>query len=570
MNNECLALALAISTLLPRSAIHILKVLLDHKKTLESNTQNGYFSLSIRELKEKVPYSETHISTILQRLRTLNLLDIERRGLPSKNFYRVHTRKILQLLSDKQKLNTSDKQKSSFDYTYYITYNTRNTRNTRNINDINNIKSNTILEKEKNVLDADTNVSASSFLLENNTQERSMKREVSDKERSLREDIRLVILEALEKGGFKNRPPVIDKPVAKLYLEVQKFLSLVTRPDLFIRTYEFDERWLREEGIDLYYCKNRAIEPLVRRAVSRLAKMRLPEYAPKSKRTLPRYIQDFFYNPAEKKSWFLYCLFHAPQEVETEEKLLEAFDERSRDYVLRYWKAEWSRTGYLRKMLKLYTWYKKYYDKLVLYNRYAGLSYVSLSHWYTYFDHFTAFLDRLDEFSKSWQGWSLANIGVDTKTWPHFVKWCETRYRIKLELTDEDIQKAEFLKDIYDKRERQRLADRDEEKEKADAALVEKNREMYRQYYLQQLEEINAAPDDDDPEPEVVDDRPPERITAWRLEQFEAEAAREHAELFEEFYSEVDKENREMFSQFYEDVQREQNELLDDLDDDEE
>ena len=258
----------------------------------------------------------------------------------------------------------------------------------------------------------------------------------------LREEIADLIDEVLPMGGFTNRALKRDNP-AKMYLEVQKFLTLLSNPKLFVHTYGFDQEWLKSSKIDMNYLKGRALAPLVRRAVKRLALMREPGYYPGNKALLPTSLADFFYNFGTKKSWFLQCVFNEPVELKTGVEQVVKLSQDEQTLLLRHKKRDWDKAAYLLKAVRLITWYKNAQADLQAYNYYVM---DSMTAWKQRFCELGRFLDVIDEYEKTWESeWSLGNWGLDNKTWKCFVKYCRDTYSVDLEPTKEGVKKAWVL-----------------------------------------------------------------------------------------------------------------------------
>ena len=86
--------------------------------------------------------------------------------------------------------------------------------------------------------------------------------------------------------------------MAKLYQEVQMFLTLLANPAEFARALQTSiPEWLHKNNIDLKDFKDKACQsPTFRRAAKHFEEMRKEGYEPQNESEIAPYIQNFFYN----------------------------------------------------------------------------------------------------------------------------------------------------------------------------------------------------------------------------------------------------------------------------------
>ena len=281
---------------------------------------------------------------------------------------------------------------------------------------------------------------------------------------ALRPEVRELILEVLALGEFTNRPPEVDKPVAKLYQEVQKFLTLLANPAEFARAYELDPEWLRKNNIDLKDFKDKALEPRVRRAAKRFAQMRKEGYEPQNKSVLTPYIQNFFYNRVAHKSWFLYCHFTEPQTVAqgNASRAVATLSEEERELVLKHRREGWDESQYLAKAAGLLAWYRECGEGVRVFNFYMR---DSIQPWRDHFGSFSSLLRTIDEYAQGWSDWKLGNFGRGNKTWARFLDWCRTKHNVELEPPPNRIREALALQAAHFKEQADEDRKRREEEE---------------------------------------------------------------------------------------------------------
>ena len=281
---------------------------------------------------------------------------------------------------------------------------------------------------------------------------------------ALRPEIRDLILEVLPLGGFTNRPPEEGKPVAKLYQEVQTFLTLLADPAEFTRAYELDPEWLHKNNIDLKDFKDKALEPRVRRAAKRFALMRKEGYEPQNKSVLKPYIQNFFYNRAAQKSWFLYCHFNEPRTVAQGNagRAAATLSAEERELTLKYKRDGWDEHQYLAKAAGLLAWYRECGEDARVFNYFVR---DSMTPWCHHFGSFAALLMTIDEYAKGWSDWKLGNFGRGNKTWIRFLDWCRTKHNVELEPPPNRVKEAMEMQrqSLKDESEREREYAKEEE-----------------------------------------------------------------------------------------------------------
>lgn len=432
--------------------------------------EDGSFYFLLSDIQETTGFSYEQISTYTHSLMNTGLLSIKRRGQPHRNYYKINYKEV-------EKILTSEKPRGK-------TPESSNSGKSEIGNEGNSqYRKIAIYEKEKLVLNNNSQYNNSQLATISSIQdathsskegseeplkasEETYQQEIKSpgKKQMLKDDIKQLLLEILPLGEFTNRPPQDDKPVAKLYLDVQRFLTLLPDPEALSHAYVFDKEWLEKEKIDLEFFRGRAIEPLVRRAVKRFAMMRKVGYAPEKKGILTKYVQDFFYNPSQKKSWFLYCCFHEP--VEVSHKPIFDISDEEKDILLKHKRPDWSEKDYLVKAVKLLKWYKKNYEGLELYNYYVM---DSMTFWQTKFSDIDSFLSVIDEYSKTWKEWTIGNFGVNNGTWDYFVKWCRDTFQVELDVSVAEVEGARKIKNREDKKTKSFVENRKSEDEEVEA-----------------------------------------------------------------------------------------------------
>jgi len=467
-------------------------------------SSDGLFYFLVSDIQECLAYSVDKIYLHIKAFESLGVLTIHRRGQPPKNWYKLNYDKIVEIINNSDEEDEDAKKELSNDNR--IAWNVWNSAHPEDPiypgsrccihhkdlnhenNELSNLQKMTVSDhsklhaslRKKKYSDSEnppiTTEEKSRFVLKNESIEdqnileqydlvRSTDAEASNsppgkkKSPELKEEMKQLFLEVLPAGEFTNRPIEEGKPVAKLYLEVQRFLTLLPDPKAFAHAYEFDQEWMTKEKIDLNYFEGRAIEPLVRRAAKRFALMRKVGYEPEKKSILTKYIQDFFYNSQQKKSWFLFCCFHEPVEINRANKDLADLAGDDRAMILKHKPADWSEKDFLLKAVKLLKWYRKTVSDLQVYNYYIT---DGVTPWQTRFSDFDSFLGVIDEYSKTWKEWTIGNFGLNNGTWDYFVKWCRDTFKVELDPSLTEVKEAMKMKEREDKRSRDREVSREE------------------------------------------------------------------------------------------------------------
>lgn len=398
---------------------------------------DGSFYFLLTDIQENTGFSYDQITAYSKALKDMKIMAFERRGQPPKNFYKIDYEELEKLLRPEVRQSPSPNSQDSeigIPQEAEFVLNTDSQKNESQSEQYDLIRS----------TDAEASSSPSGS---------------KKKGPELKEEMKQLFLEVLPAGEFTNRPIEEGKPVAKLYLEVQRFLTLLPDPKAFAHAYELDQEWLTKEKIDLNYFEGRAVEPLVRRAAKRFALMRKVGYEPEKKSALTKYIQDFFYNPQQKKSWFLFCCFHEPVEINRSNKDLADLADDDRAMILRHKPDAWSEKDFLLKAVKLLKWYRKVASDLQVYNYYMT---DAVTPWQTRFSDFDTFLGVIDEYSKTWKEWTIGNFGLNNGTWDYFVKWCRDTFKVELDPSPTEVKEAMKAKEREDRRSKEREADRGE------------------------------------------------------------------------------------------------------------
>lgn len=488
-------------------------------------SDDGSFYYMSTEMQENTSFSYDQITAHLKALKDLGVISYERRGQPPKNWFRINKDMIETLLEpvleeddleEKDNLYENSEARrvwndahpddkvligsgyvvhhKDLDHTNNALENLQKMTKTDHTILHNALRKNRssktgesgITTPESSGLVSDKNESIKNdSILNQNDLLRSTDAEASSppekKRPELKEEMKQLFLEVLPLGEFTNRPIQEGKPVSQLYLDTARFLSLLPDPKAFAHAYVFDDEWMKKEKIDLNYFEGRAIEPLVRRAVKRFALMRKVGYEPEKKSALTRYLQDFFYNPAQKKSWFLFCCFHEPVEINRANKDLGELADEDREVLLRHKQPDWSEKDYLLKAVRLLKWYRKNAEDLQVYNYYVT---DATTFWQTRFSDIDSLLNVIDEYSKTWKEWTIGNFGMNNGTWEYFLKWCRDTFKVELDPSPAEVAEARKIKEREDKRSKARDAAREPED-----ATVAARRDQIRDELLAGLEE---------------------------------------------------------------------------------
>jgi hypothetical protein len=184
--------------------------------------------------------------------------------------------------------------------------------------------------------------------------------------------------------------------------------------------------------------------------------MKMEGYSPYDKRVLTNSVDEFFYSPYAKKSWFLVCVFNQPEKVgdkadqvnkEKNDIFVNELSDKDKKAFLSGCKKDWLNDVYIDKARKIYEWYAKNWPSIRKYWKYKD------EHYHDYlpkFGTFILFFEKYNEFSSTWKDWKLSNFGYGNKTWDIFVKWAKIAHEMDLTVpNDSDIEK---VKKAYERR----------------------------------------------------------------------------------------------------------------------
>jgi DNA-binding PadR family transcriptional regulator len=274
-----------------------------------------WFYFLQEKISETTGLSTNQVADYIKKFQGQALIQIERRGNPAKNYYRLNQEEVENLL-ELEKGNTGISSPESGGQKPHKVEISSPTKlgtilhNDLSNNDLNKNKYRSALE---DALPGDA--VASLELGQNQVPEKRSPGET--KTRRMKKGYLELLRDATARGAFANRlPDDASKPATKRLLDAQEFLVLLEKPMMFGHKYEFDDAWFTENKIDLGYFKGKTREELfeiVRMAVDRFAKMRMEGYRPYNKEYLTTDIGEFFYHSIQKKSWFLVCVFNEPK-----------------------------------------------------------------------------------------------------------------------------------------------------------------------------------------------------------------------------------------------------------------
>jgi hypothetical protein len=238
-------------------------------------------------------------------------------------------------------------------------------------------------------------------------------------------------------AGF---PHSTDKE-SKLLIKAMNFINSLVAVQL--SDYKLNDEWMKKNKIEVPKVETyQQLLPILKKACSRFATMKMEGYWPPDKSKLPKSIDDFFYNPRTQKSWMLYCYYHRPEERkeqaanEIKEKVKAEMTSEDMIAAEKYLPSNWNESIYWKKIRELNEWIKIYGDALHTYND-GGVA--RLNH----------LLDYYKEFQSTWESWGINNFGRGNATWNIFIKWMRDR-QIDLEPDKKElIRKCEDVSPDY-------------------------------------------------------------------------------------------------------------------------
>lgn len=231
-------------------------------------------------------------------------------------------------------------------------------------------------------------------------------------------------------GGFRNKLPKNEFILpTSLILKCNKFMKDFEKRNL--SKYEWDENWLKEKNIDLNKLKN--IKSPYKKASKRWAKMQQEGIWPSKKDWMTKDLDKWFYNPNSKKSWFLYCLFNRPKEVNYSKPAQANYPE---EFDITIGNSFMKKHGIVKKSIEISDWYNKYEDSYFKYHTVNG------GNWQGVCGTLVRFLTKYKEFIDTWENWSTGNYGMNNATWSKFEEWIKQEYGININITDKALKRT--------------------------------------------------------------------------------------------------------------------------------
>jgi hypothetical protein len=349
------------------------------------------------EIESRLCFGEKKVTTSIKTLKDQEIVEVERKGIPYKNYYRLNYDKIKEifLLHCHQKDGNGAVEKAGI------------------------LPSKPPLLPKRVLLKRDREEIGLGFSSEKPKPPR----------RIINSKVMEMLKQAIPLGGFTNRLPGPGKDPTNTLVSVQLFL-LSLRNNRICRDYSFDPSWASKNnicfadvdpGLDL--------TQVIENAVTNYSLMRKEGFWPSDKTWLTKDIGSFFYNPILKTSWFLYCVYNKPKPVQAvvENKRFQSLDldKSTQDYVSTLKGENWDEAQFQKKVVSIYNWYEENKKELRIYNSYLSLSHI----WIEYFNSFKAVLEQIQEFSSTWKDWNIYNFGHGNATWVRFVAWVKEKHQ---------------------------------------------------------------------------------------------------------------------------------------------
>jgi hypothetical protein len=245
----------------------------------------------------------------------------------------------------------------------------------------------------------------------------------------------------------------------KTYERIQEFLYSLHECKIK-SNYLFDDKWLERNHIDFKVLREKAvgangqsrlpyddIQEMFEKSVKNYALMRKEGYWPADKEKLTLNFANFLYNFKQKTSWFLYCLFNDPKEMQETcaEKVIESLPEDVQETIIDFGGGEvigqdtWPKFSYYPKAKELYLWYSARVKKLCKYHTLRGMD-----GFRSYLGCFSDLIAMIYEFAQTWKGkWSVNNFGMNCKTWDLFLSWLEKEHGYVIDVGEKELNNAE-------------------------------------------------------------------------------------------------------------------------------
>lgn len=355
----------------------------------------GWFYFLTEEIMEYTRFSEDRVQTAIATLKKEGLMEVERRGIPSKNYYKMNHEALRDLILSQmpEKAGTGSRKKRELEAGKNGNYPNRATIKVEN------------KKGEGGAPDGGPPLPS----------------------KGIHELILPILAKAIALGGFKNVLPGPGKAPTGRLLSAQKFI-LSARSGRLARDYAFTN--LERDNVQLGSLgkDGKDLSTVIYEACEAYKLMRQEGFHPADKKGLTTDLNTFFFNNMSGNSWFLYCAFNPPRLL-VPNATFKAFDDLGLDRkeldLLDSLRGEnWDELTFKRKIVTLHVWY---YDKkrdLRMYAAFLGIVHL----WSQYFGTFADLCERYLEYSKTWADWKASNFGYGNGTWPRFEAWVKGTY----------------------------------------------------------------------------------------------------------------------------------------------
>ena len=385
---------------------------------------NNKFFCKQEYIQEKLGISKKVQIKAMMKLKEMNLITIEKKGMPCKNFYKLEYEQIEKVVSGEllysPKGNTGIAQKDI-----------QESPKGQNIYNINRTKNK---QKENSI---------------------SVSKETQDTFK-LNKKILEIIKNCLLKKSFKKVMFPEDykdkKYITNTLKNIHKYLLALKNNNYHL--YALDKKWIidnniRCENINTYAKLGR----LLNKSICRYNKMQTNDnYWPPKKENLTKDLSSFIYNPITRKSWFLYCLSNEPILLKSSidktnaKKIMQSIPEHIREYSFQLLRFGWDELRFWKAIKSMYDWYEENTVKLREFNysidQDCGCSYKAVV------GTFKRLLSLYHTYTGTWQIFNIGSFGMDNKVWPLFLEWAWKTEQVSLDFVPK--KNPEYETDVAD------------------------------------------------------------------------------------------------------------------------
>jgi hypothetical protein len=295
---------------------------------------------------------------------------------------------------------------------------------------------------------------------ENTDAKLSIKNNHPEKLAKINKRILPIVQKAFSAVDFSNKLPAESDETcnSKTYEAIQTFFYNLHECKIK-SAYAWNDKWIKRNHIDFAALREKTvgmngnsrlpfevIEEILEKSLKNYILMRKEGYWPPDKTNLTLNFKDFLYNYKAQSSWFLFCLFNEPKQLQETiaENVIKDLPKNVQNLIVDFGEGihgqdTWPRLSYYTKIKDLYLWYTA---RLKKFKKYHDLK--NQGGWYSALGSFDDLISMIDKFMDTWQNkWNVGNFGRGCKTWNLFTAWVQKEFGFELDVSDKVLNEYE-------------------------------------------------------------------------------------------------------------------------------